>query len=113
MRHWFTWLLALGILAGLQGRVLGADPCEVMAAMHEQEHSGHHHEPGKPCDPSHDKNCPLDHHHHGACAHAMPMAAEPQRHTRAAFDFSLSPIRRESERAPEAPFAELDKPPLI
>ena len=108
-----TWLIAFGVLAGLHVRAFGADPCEVLAAMHDAGHSGHHHEHGKPCDPSHDQNCPLDH-HHGACSHAMPMAAEP--HLPGifiGFAFSLSPILREPERAPEEPFAELDKPPLI
>lgn len=114
MRQWFTWLLAFGILAGLQGRLLAEDPCRVIAAMHEHEHSGHDHGHGTPCDPAHDDHCPLEHHNHGTCGHAMPMAAELHATTRlGGFGFSLSPIRSEAELPPEAPFADLDKPPLI
>ena len=114
MKLLFTWLVALGVLASLQGRVFAADPCEVLLALHEQEHSGHQHDLAQPCDPSHDQQCPLEHHSHGTCSHAMPMAADI--HGPASlggFGFSLSPIRGETELPPDAPFADLDKPPLI
>jgi hypothetical protein len=113
MKMLFTWLMVICGLAGLHGRVLAADPCEVLAAMHERQHPHHHHEPGQPCDPSHDTHCPLDH-HHGNCSHAMPMAAEIQHAAGiGGFGFSLSLIRADAQLPPDAPFADLDKPPRI
>lgn len=113
MRSLLSWLLFLGVFAGLQLRVLGADPCEAVIAAHALAHAGHHHDPGKPCDPSHEKHCPLDH-ENVACSHAMPMADLIDLHERPPhFRVTLSPILRESCRAPESPVAEMDKPPLI
>ena len=43
----------------------------------------------------------------------MPLADEIAKPARmGALGFSLSPIRLESETAPEPPFVDLDKPPL-
>lgn len=112
-RHLITWLLALGVLLGLQARVLAVDPCETLLAMHQQEHSDHHHDSDKPCDPSHDDHCPVEHHQQGACGHTMPLAAETHSLARVAGSlFSLSPIIEEAELAPDAPSSDLDKPPL-
>lgn len=114
MRVILTWLLVFGVLAGLHGRVLGADPCEVIASMHEAEHAGHSHVPGKSCDPSHDQKCPLEHHNQGSCSHCMPMATDPHHPARiGAIAFSLLLLSAEGQSPPEAPYAELDKPPLI
>ena len=114
MQLLITWLFALGVCAGLQGRVFAADPCEALLAMHVQEHSGHPHDQGQPCEPSHDDHCPLEHHQHGNCSHAMPLAAELDSPTRVGgFGFSLSPIRSEAQLPPDGPFEDLDKPPLI
>jgi hypothetical protein len=114
MKILFTWLVVLGALAGLQGRALVADPCEVIVSMHEQEHSGHQHDPGQPCDPLHDNQCPLEHHQHGNCSHTMPIASEAHDSAHlGAFGFSLSPIRSEAHLPPDGPCADLDKPPLI
>ena len=114
MRLLFTWLLAFGVLVGLQGRAFAADPCDVLLAMHAEEHSGHHHDPGTPCDPSHDKHCPVEHHQHGACLHSMPMAMDNDSCARlGCSSFSMAPIRSESELVPDGPFSDLDKPPLI
>lgn len=114
VRMLFKLLVALGVLLGLQSSAFAGDPCEVLLAMHAQEHSDHHHDSEKPCDPSHDKHCPVEHHRLGGnCCHSMPLADEIAKPARVgALGFSLSPIRFESETAPEPPFVELDKPPL-
>ena len=114
MRLLYTWLVALGVLAGFCGRVIAADPCAVMLAMHAQEHSGHHHDPEKPCDPSHDRKCPVEHHQQGNCCHAMPLAAVIHASAQAGgLGFSLAPVRSDAVVLPEGPYSELDKPPLI
>lgn len=113
MRNVLTWLLFFGMIAGLQLRVLGADPCESVAAAHSMMHAGHHHDPGKPCDPSHEKHCPLEH-ENAACSHVMPLADLTDLEKGAPmFHVTHSPIAREICRAPDEPVAELDKPPLI
>ncbi|RPJ35182.1 MAG: hypothetical protein EHM17_03715 [Verrucomicrobiaceae bacterium] len=114
MRWILTCLLLLGLCAGLQGRALAADPCEVLAAMHEHGESDHHHDPGKPCDPEHDKNCPLDHHGHSCFCHAMPLAdvGDPLVRLRVPC-LSIGRLRHERETAPDGPFLSEDKPPLI
>ena len=114
MKSLLTWVLLLGLLVGVRGNVGATDPCEGLLAMHAKEHAGHHHDPGKPCDPSHDQNCPLGHHQQCACCHAMPMGdLETPDSQLATPNSSLMAVRRESQQAPEGPYAELDKPPLI
>lgn len=114
MRFFLTWLLAVGVLVGLQGRAFAADPCEVMLAMHAEEHSDHDHDSEVPCDPSHDDQCPVEHHQHGACVHSMPIAENNNEFTRMGCSlFSMTPIRSETELIPDGPFSDLDKPPLI
>lgn len=114
MRILFTWLAVLGVFAGMLGTASAADPCDVLLAMHGEEHADHQHEPGKPCDPVHDKQCPLEHHQHCSCSHAMPMAAELLAPVKlGVHDFSLSPIRGEAELPHDGPVMALDKPPLI
>jgi hypothetical protein len=115
MRTLFTWFALLGIMVGLQGRVLGLDPCEVLESLHHPECGGHSHsDHGHPDDSSHDKQCPQEHHHHVACSHSLPSSAD--------FDGScrLSPpssffqgVSHESEKAPDGPSLSEDKPPLI
>ncbi|MGD7652165.1 MAG: hypothetical protein ACQCXQ_03050 [Verrucomicrobiales bacterium] len=107
-----TWFLALGVMLGLQGRVLAADACEVMRT-HAHEHSDHDHDHEKPCDSSHEKDCPLDGHQHGTCGHAMPLATDKPDSTRVGMAwFSRHLIEEEALAAPEEPYAALDKPPL-
>lgn len=118
MRATLIWLLVLGVCAGSQLRIIGVDPCEILAAMHLHEHGHHNHENGDthhlPCDSSHDKQCPLEHHHHANCTHCMPMAAELVYPARVCcIHYLLMPIRVDGVRAPDAPCADLDKPPLI
>ncbi len=108
------WLLLLGVFAGLQGRGFAADPCEVLAAMHEHEHSWHDHDPGKPCDPSHDEQCPLEHHSHGCFCHPMPLVDARDLLIRLSVpSLSLSRLRHVRETVPEEPYLSEDKPPLI
>ncbi len=114
MRFVITWLVLLGVLAGIPGNVLATDPCDGLVAMHMKEHDGHDHDPAQPCDPSHDQKCPLEHHQHDACCHPMPLVAEEHAPTNlGGFSFSLMPVRSESQRPTDGPFADLDKPPLI
>jgi hypothetical protein len=113
MRNLLSWLLLIGMVAGLQLPVLGADPCESVAKAHAMAHEGHDHDPGKPCDPKHEKHCPLGH-DNTACTHAMPIADTMEdREDSLELLVTLSLISLESLRAPEAPVRELDKPPLI
>jgi hypothetical protein len=110
MRWIFTWLLLLGVCAGLQARTFALDPCVVISSM--QGHSDHGH--GHPCDPEHDKNCPQDHHDHGCFCHIMPLAdASDQAIRLSAPCRSLSRLCHERETAPDGPFLSEDKPPLI
>lgn len=120
MRILSIWLLVLGVCAGFQVRAFGVDPCDILAALRLHEHGNHDghdhgHQPDAPCDSSHDEQCPLEHHHHHAnCTHCMPMAAEIPHPARVSgIHFSLVPIRSDAARAPDAPCADLDKPPLI
>lgn len=114
MKDFFTWLLVLGVLAGSWSRVLAVDPCEGLLQMHAEEHSHHDHDHGQPCDPSHESNCPIDHHNHGSCCHSLPLVAEGlARVTAGGMDFSLSPLSLESWLKPDEPVHDLDKPPLV
>jgi hypothetical protein len=107
-------LILLGVIAGMQGRALASDPCEVMETTHLHGNHGHQDEPGKSCDPCHDKQCPLDHHNHGCFCHGMPLVP--------AFDSfislqvpcrSLSRLEHDGDNPPDGPFFSEDKPPLI
>ena len=119
MRILSIWLLVLGVCAGFQVRAFGVDPCDILAALRMHEHGNHDghnhgHQHDAPCDSSNDEQCPLDHHHHSNCTHCMPMTAEiPHPGQTSGIHFSLVPIRSDSARAPDAPCADLDKPPLI
>lgn len=113
MKGFLTWLLVLGVLAGSWSRVLAVDPCDGLLEMHAQEHSHHDHDPKQPCDPSHDSNCPVDH-HHGNCCHTLPIVSECQSRVAApGIHFSLSPLSREAWLKPDEPVHDLDKPPLV
>lgn len=112
MRWLLTCLVMLGVCAGLQARVIAADPCDVISSM--QEHSEHHHDHGKPCDPAHDKHCPLDHHDHGCFCHGMPLVDASDHAIRLNNTCrSLSRLPHARETAPDGPFLSEDKPPLI
>jgi hypothetical protein len=109
-------IVVLSMLIGMHSRPFAADPCDVMAAMHEHGHDHHHdHDHPGPCD-SHDNKCPLDHHHHGAGCFClgMPMIDHRDHSIRLlAPCFSLSRLRHDRESIPDGPFLSEDKPPLI
>ncbi|MBC8126654.1 MAG: hypothetical protein H8M99_05850 [Gloeobacteraceae cyanobacterium ES-bin-144] len=120
MRFAFTWLMVLGVLCGLHSRVIGNDPCDLLAEMHRAEKhatpaSPHLHEDNAPCDSSHDSNCPVEHHNsNGACSHALPLTTENdfvRRLTEPTSD--LVRMISESELVPEGPYLSSVKPPLI
>jgi hypothetical protein len=111
-------IVVLSMLIGMHSRPFAADPCDVMAAMHEHGHDHHHHDhdhPG-PCD-SHENKCPPDHHHHhgaGCFCSGMPMIDHNDHSLRLlAPCFSLSRMRHDRESIPDGPFLSEDKPPLI
>ncbi len=118
MRSFLTCLLALGIIAGLGGRVLAAvvESGHHCSASHEQcgtEHSrenscgGHHHH--------HDeKGAPEHHHHCGGCLNQIPLGLDGDPFSRLpAVEIPQLSLRPESERVPDGPSPALDKPPLI
>ncbi|MCU0778129.1 MAG: hypothetical protein MUF86_10750 [Akkermansiaceae bacterium] len=114
VRHFLSWILFVGVFIGLHAKVIGKDPCEVVAKMHCSDKSGTHHDDNAPGDSSHDENCPPEHHHHAACSHTSPSAAEFDYSCRLApLAFHLLGVSLESEFAPDGPFLSEDKPPLI
>ena len=114
MRHLLTWLVLLGVCAGLHARAFAADPCEVMEKMHVHGDAGDCHEPGSPCDSSHDKQCPADHHHHGCFCHGMPLVASGDSAISLQVACSiLTRLAHDGENPPDGPFLSEDKPPLI
>lgn len=118
MRLWLTWLLALGVFAGLHARVLASDPCETLARSHHhchgEENDSHpcHEEPG---DSDHDKQCPAEHHHHHGCVcPVMPLIPNSEPQVRLGCHSSrLGRCVEERQRIPEGPVLGMDKPPLV
>lgn len=110
-----SFILVLTVFIGLQARVLAKDPCEVMVSMHQGDHCDHHHEESLPCDPSHEKNCPAEHHHHcGIVCHVSPLVSENDFAGRLAEPTSIRlRLRSESELIPEGPYLSSDRPPII
>ncbi len=121
VRGLLTWLMVLGVLAGLSSRGL--------AIGHSHEH-GHDHdhgsEHGSPChgheEPDHDEpatdcpsNCPPgDHHHHHACCGALPLAVDIAVGCRLPLpDSFLLGLQSLRLVPPDGPVFDLDKPPLI
>lgn len=111
-------ILVLSVLIGMHSRLFAADPCDVIAAMHEHGHYHHHdHDHPDPCD-SHDQQCPPDHHHHhhgaGCFCIGMPMIDQRDHKIQLlAPCFSLSRMKNERENIPDGPCLSEDKPPLI
>ena len=106
-------IVVLCMLIGMHSRPFAADPCDVIAEMHEHDH---HHEHPVPCG-SHDEPCPSDHHHHhgaGCFCSVMPMIDQRDHSIRLlAPCFGLSRMQNERESIPDGPFLSEDKPPLI
>lgn len=123
MRIVLTWLLFLGMIAGLQVRVLEVDPCELVA-HHEHEHDyGHAYHPVSecdapviPCDPDHEDHCPPEHHHHhhGCYCPSQPLISTGDALPRlGCMSVTRSRLCHENERIPEGPVLGMDKPPLV
>ena len=115
MRSFLTWLLVLGVVVGLGNRVLALDPCDSQIEAAAGGHSGHHHDHDSdhPCDPTHDQQCPVEH-HHAVCGHMMPLVSDHQAGiVVGGAMFSRLLMCVENATLPETPVYELDKPPLI
>jgi hypothetical protein len=124
VRGLWTWLMVLGVFAGLSLRVAS------FSHSHEDEHGhGHHHaaEHGSPChghgderpDPDHPGgDCPSEspsgEHHHHACCIPLQLAIEGIATCRlpapASQRLGLQSLR---QVPPDGPCFDLDKPPLI
>jgi len=116
MRNLLTWLMVLGVLAGVNLRALSADGdhrtvcpekvdqcCETGAAA---VSSSHVHDDGE---------CPPEHHHeHQCCFHVVPLTVDAH-----AESLLMDPastflgFRHEGEVPPDGPFLSSEKPPLI
>jgi hypothetical protein len=117
MKLVFTWVMVLGIIAGLHFRTLGGE--------------GHHFsectESTESCcssvddrvhqdSPQHDGDqCPLEHsHHHECCAHMLPLTFENDKDQRLYTAASSTvKLRHEREIRPDEPYLGSEKPPLI
>lgn len=115
MRLVASLILVLAVFIGLQARVLAKDPCEVIASMHQVDDCCHRNEKTLPCDPSHEENCPAEHHHHcGVLCHASPLVSENDFASRLAVPTSIRlRLQPESELIPEGPCLSSDRPPII
>lgn len=73
VRTWLTWLLALGVIAGLSGRVMALDHVHSHDAAHCCD-VGDHGDHNVPVDPPDDGH-PAGHHdhHHHTCCHPAPL----------------------------------------
>ena len=107
MRLMLTWLLVLGVFAGLNHRVLAADHDHAVACEVDHGnsvHDGH----------SHDDEEPVDHHHHECCSQAFPAtfaghAPDALRGPAASY-FGFF---HEGVSPPDEPCLGSEKPPLI
>lgn len=115
MRNLFIWLLALGIIAGLNARALAEDPCETLAECHDHHHHDDHQHHESPCDSGQDGKCPADHHHHHGCVcPVMPLIPNIDQSVRlGCSSFRLARWVEQKQRIPEGPFLGMDKPPLV
>lgn len=117
VRGLLTWLMMLGVFAGLSVRAV--DFGHSHEHHHASEHgaSGHgHDDPAEPID--HDgecpKSCPHGEHHHHACCLSQPWAVDG-----GAVCFLSDPdslrlgLQLLRLVPPEGPVFDLDKPPLI
>ena len=119
-----TWLLVLGVFAGLGGRLLSAQgglsaPCAEVEhccdadddhhAPVQDEHDGHDDAHGPDCPPG-----PHHHHHHGQCCAGGAMTSETgTRCSLAVLEEGRTTLSFGGETLPEEPVLSLDKPPLI
>jgi len=127
VRGWLPWLLVLGVIAGLWGRVLAVDHVHFEPKGHGHAHEccdhDHHHDDGDhtPADDSgdsdqHGPDCPpYPHEHHThTCCHNAPLTGADL-----AAPGLLEPVASRTAvdwqrvSRPEEPVFALDKPPLI
>jgi len=112
VRTWLSWLLALGVIAGLCGRVLALDHVHHDGVEHCCDHD-HGHPPTD--DHSHEgyPPGPHEHHHSHACCHPSPLGTVENRPQR--FFLPLGGyvrVVRVVVLPPGEPVFALDKPPL-
>lgn len=107
-------MVLFGIIAGLHQAAVPGYTCARLDALHAKEHAGHPHDSQKPCDPAHDRKCPVDHHNLRSCCHGMPLAEPGDLVVRLNVPWSqLSRFRADSDRLPDGPCLSEDVPPLI
>ena len=112
-----SWLLIVGVFAGVGLRAFSSGLDHDQACKTECNASDLH-QGEEPCGDTHDHNdeCPPGphHHHHGMCSHMSPMVIDTVASLRVAMpDGHLLGLQTAYILAPEGPFFELDKPPLI
>ena len=117
MRSILSWLLIIGVFAAVGLRAFASGPDHNLTCATECHPSDHDHGE-EPCGDSHDRNdeCPPGphHHHHGMCAHVSPMAIDSVASLRVRVpDGQLLGLLAACFFAPDSPYFELDKPPLI
>lgn len=112
MRSFLTWLLVFGVLAGLNARVLAADGPRIPVCAHVEHDCGT--DEGHDHGDSHEKHCPLEHHHHSGCCQNLPLTTASDLALRLSVTESALPVFwHEGEIPPDGPSIGLDKPPLI
>lgn len=113
MRGLLSWLLLLGVIAGLGGRVFGLDH------VHPKDQSSHccgHDHDSEGEDRSHDGLPPgsHDHPHTHACCHPAPLAGAELTQQRLLLpDAVWLRVAWFTALPPDEPVFALDKPPLI
>ena len=115
-----TWLLVLGVFAGLGGRLLmgqGVQSVPCVEADHCCDTNDGHHEPSQDKhEDEHGPDCPPGphHHHQGHCCSGGAMTAETgSRCSLAVLEEGRTLLSFGSEVPPDEPVFSLDKPPLI
>jgi hypothetical protein len=117
MRNLLTWLMVLGVLAGVNLRGFPADGDHRTVCKEKMEQccgsdlsslsdSSHDHD---------DRECPPDHHDdHQCCLHGVPLSVD--QHAESLLKDPASTFfgfRHEGEVPPDGPFLSSEKPPLI
>jgi hypothetical protein len=115
-----TWLLVLGVMLGMGGRLLMAQGGQITPCV-EVEHccdadGDHHSSAPDEHDDDHGPDCPPGphHHHQGQCFVSGAMMAEAgTRCTLAVVEGGRTTLCFGAEKLPDGPVFSLDKPPLI
>ncbi|MFT3991874.1 MAG: hypothetical protein QM680_10745 [Luteolibacter sp.] len=106
MRFFLLALMLLGLLTG--GSVRAAECTDNIPATDCCQSHGDH--KGHPED-----QCPEGHHHHQACCHTAPSFFAEENHELSLplTGYRELSFRPQSDRVPEGPFLNSEKPPLI